>query len=198
MRISIFVITLMLIVPINAYAVQPKEGKPYDVPRSVPATIDEVRYITGYPPIDMDKYFRNSRPRCRFELRTSDAAFSRTRMKQDGSKTLEDLDMIQFRYSDIQALYFGREAIEKAVAGSLPTAAKSVMPLSGGLFSSDVYLVPLDEVMRGRNHSPVVIIYKEGGDVISLVFIAPHGAAKALYEVLAREAKLKVKSPAQY
>lgn len=190
MKKTILLLLVFVILPTSAFAVDAPGRKAYIAPQSVPAVIGQITYLIGYPGIDQDKYSREYKPRERFEFGTSDVAFRRTRVKQDGSKTLEDVDILRFKYRDIKKLYYGKDAIEKAISGSFPTAPKTV--LIGG------YAMPLHEAMNRPKQSPVVIIYKQGGKTISLVLLASHARAKALYNLLAKQAHLQVPTAREY
>ena len=190
MKKTILLLLVFVVLPASAIAVKAPGRKPYVGPQTVPAVIGQITYLIGYPGIDRDKYSREYKPRARFEFERKDVAFRRTRVKQDGSKTLEDVDILRFKYRDIKKLYYGKDAIEKAISGSFPTAPKTV--LVGG------YAAPLHEAMNRPKQSPVIVIYKQGGQTISLILLASHARAKALYNLLAKQARLRVPPAREY
>ena len=122
------VVMLLIVVPSTAWAVKPRRSPPYDAPTTVPASIGTVYYITGLPEIDTHKYEQKSRGKYkgRFDFGKKDVTFRRTRMRQDGRRGLEDLDIVRFKYSNITALYYGHDAVHKAAAG-LPTESKKTL-----------------------------------------------------------------------
>lgn len=162
----------------TAHAVKARPAKAYVAPTSVPATIKQVTYVTGLPNLDNDKYKRRLRYKGRFELGKTGAVFTRTRAKQDGGRGVEDVDILRFSYSDVEKLYYGKDAISLIDKEALPTAAKEVFDADWGVF------VPLWKYVRRRLQLPVIIFYKHKGKTLSLVVIANHARAKALYQLL--------------
>ena len=179
-----FLLCLVLFAfPLTTYAVKPRPAKPYVPPTKVPATIGKVTYVTGYPPLDTDKYARRIRYRGRFELGEHAVVFRRTRIKQDGRKGVESVDILGFRYSDIEKLYIGKDAMEQIKKGSLPTATKKVFDTDWGFF------VPLEKYVTRKLQSPVIIFYKHEGKTLSLVVMASHIRAQTLYKLLSKQAE---------
>lgn len=172
------VVMLVLLFPMTSYAVKARKAQPYAAPTAVPATIGQIIYVTGLPSLDDDKYKRRLRYKGRFELGKTGAAFVRTRARQDGGRGVEDVDIARFRYSDVKKLYYGEDALKQIDKGALPTAAKEVFDPDWGVF------VPLWKYVRRRLQQPVIIFYRHKGQTVSLVVVAHHDRAKALYQLL--------------
>jgi len=177
------VVLIAILFPMTSYAVEARSAKPYAAPTAVPATIEQVTYVTGLPSLDNDKYKRRLRYKGQFELGKTGAAFVRTRAKQHGGRGVEDVDIARFNYSDVEKLYYGEDALKQIDNGALPTVAKEVFDADWGVF------VPLWKYVRRRLQQPVVILYKHKGQTISLVVIAHHARSKVLYQLLKTETK---------
>ena len=195
----LIVITLLIAVPSTVLAIKPRRSPPYDAPTTVPASIGTVYYITGLPKIDTHKYEEKSRGKYkgRFDFGKKDVTFKRTRMRQDGRRGLEDVDIVRFKYSNVTDLYYGHDAIQKAVAG-LPTGSKNIYDGTRSALFGVPHYTPLPEFMKHRYMPPVIIFFKRGKETISLVVRGAPARMKALYNLLAKQARLKVKPPTKY
>ncbi len=191
--LSLFVFVLSI--STSSYAVKAKKsGKIYQPPASVPASFNDVTYVTGIPEIDVRKYTDYAQASGRFDLNEKGAIFYKTQIDQKKGKGLESVEYFKIPYSDIKELYFGYDAIFKAANDALPTALKTIYDRGGWpVFSARA--LPLHVYMKKRLVSPVVIFYMRGKTLTSLVLMTRDGPAKAIYTLLAKQAGIKVKEP---
>lgn len=193
--IFVAAICIVIALPSLTLAVKAKKGKEYDAPQTLPAKIDDVSYVTGLPEVDVRKYSKQEQWRGWFELGETDAAFRRTRLDQKKGRGVEEVDIVRFRYADVTDLSFGYDAIYRAANDSLPTALSKIYNRGASYFIGGSIYVPLHEFLKQRNRSPVVVFFKRDGNITSLVLLASHDKAEALYRLLAKGAGLTVKDP---
>lgn len=182
---KILLIAALVIVSSNVAAVEPRPNTK-DAPTSIPATIQGIFYITGLNEIDTNKYEEKNRNKYRgwLELGNNDVSFRRTRMKQDGSKGVEDIDIVRFRYHDITEIYYGNDAINRATS-KLPSGLDNVYS------DTRAQYVPLPEFMRHRSLAPIIIFFKRDGSTVSLVLRGSPNTLAAAYILITKKTGLK-------
>lgn len=193
---------LILVIPETAFAVKPPKKGAYVPPESIPAKIDGIIYITGLPEIDTDKYVQKRKYKGWFELNEKGAAYRRSRAVQTkagkkGRRRVEEIDILRFDYPDIKELYFGRDAIKRS-RSDLPTAEKVIHDDSKSAWTGIPVYTPLPDYLTRKTKAPIIIIFKRGDTVISLVVRGGPGKIRALYNLLAKQTGLKVKPPSDY
>lgn len=175
---------LVLLFPSLCLAVN---WKRVEMSGKVPSAGDKitVAYVTGLPEIDQSTpCFQYS---VWLEFGDGDIALKRNMIDQKKGKGVEEVLIMQIKYSDIKDLLFGYDAVYAAQMDQLPTAQKRICNSQN-----------LTTFLQMPGGAPVAIMFMKDGKPVSFVVRAPNEAAARLYLGLADKTKIKVKTPLAY